>query len=132
MSIDSNNISYVPSHQMLYTIYDDLMSTFPKYEIKIGDMTNQRIRSKLETIKQLENEIAAMNPQEIKKQLQIASHGVIDPNRIRDDEIFDVYTKHANILDKMKIYHRKTYHLSDILGAFGDAILSLKKEGHNF
>jgi len=116
-------------YNLLYDIYGNILDTLNKYptdNLKIKSNTVQNIQKKFEKLKSLEQEIKeALQNEEIKRKLQIASRGQIDPYRIPDDKdkILALLQKHSNLLGLTTTYNSKVMNLSNMLQRINDVLV---------
>lgn len=128
--------SYIPyGHDLLSQIYQSLANVVSNYPdthgLQFRSDKQQKIIDKLREIKQLEEEIAKeYQNAELKRYLQVASRGYIDPNRIPDKNLPQVLEKHSNLLGLTSQYNSKILELSNILEQINNA-LRTKTSGYS-
>jgi hypothetical protein len=124
ISSDTNTYGY----DMLSQIYKNLIEAMTSSKslsnnIRLKDTTNEEIKTKLEKLKQAESDLNdAIKNAELKKQLQIASNGIIDPNKIPDKYLPEILDKHSNLLGLTSTYNTRVKNLVDILQKINDVI----------
>lgn len=116
------------NYYLLSSIYQNIINTFnqyqSKYNLNVKTKTNKDIMEKLEKIKSLEREIStSLVNDELKKKLQIASVGIIDPDRIPDEALPALLEKHSNLLGLTSNYNRNVKELADTLYKINDVLI---------
>ena len=114
-------------YDMLSQIYANLINTIDTYpygyNFRINSGINQEIKNKLERLKKAEEDLRdSLKNAELKKQLQIASRGYIDPNRIPDKYLPGILEKHSNLLGLTNTYNSKVNNLVNILQTINDVV----------
>jgi hypothetical protein len=121
---DYNNLY---GYDMLSQIYANLLNTIDTYpygyNFRIKPDINQEIKNKLDRLKKAEDDLRdALENAELKKQLQVASRGYIDPNRIPDKYLPAILEKHSNLLGLTGTYNSKVRNLVNILQKINDVV----------
>jgi DNA repair ATPase RecN len=114
-------------YNLLSQIYKNLINTVTQYStgynLKFKQDKNLEIQEKLERLQQLEKEIQdELNNAELKRYLQVASRGYIDPSRIPDKNLPEVLEKHANLLNLTTKYNTKVLNLANILKTMNNVL----------
>jgi DNA repair ATPase RecN len=129
--IDNYNLYGYETLSQIYQNLIDAMTKSSQTNIKLKAATEQEIRNKFERLKDAENELNdALKNAEIKKQLQIASKGIIDPDKIPDEALSTILEKHSNLLGLTKKYNTKVKNLADILEIINGVIA--EKTGNQY
>lgn len=110
---------YTP-YAILSEIYEKQLDTLSKYKeiynLQLKEETRKTIQEKLDKIKALENELSEIiNNEKLKRDLQIASKGYIDPSKIPDEYLKDILSKHSNLLGLTSTYSNKISNLVNAL-----------------
>lgn len=115
-------------YDMLSDIYKSIIgavagSTNYGNTIRISSNIDQQINTKLQNLMAAENELReAIKNTELKRRLQYASNGQIDPNRIPDEYLPGILQKHANLLGLTTNYNDQVRNIVNILMTLNDTL----------
>lgn len=107
-------------------IYDSLKESMRHIEskqIKIKNTTNEKIMNKLNSLKQVEDELRKSLVGLIERnRLYKASRGYINTYEMDDTEFTEVLKKHSNLLSIGSVYNKKARNLIDLFQTIANAI----------
>ncbi|XWV26270.1 hypothetical protein QJ857_gp0805 [Tupanvirus soda lake] len=127
VNVDDQSYNNLYGYSMLSQIYENILNAITNYpfsyNFKIKDNINTEIKNKLERLKKAEDDLRdALKNEQLKKQLQTASRGYIDPDRIPDKYLPSVLEKHSNLLGLTNTYNTKVKNLVNILQKINDVV----------